>query len=103
MRRKTEFYTDMLACPCCGYETLDEIGIYDICPICFWEDSPVQRHLIDQGGGPNPMSLLDAQANYRKIGACEISMKCHVREPLPSKNRHLKWKPLSEIDEDFQP
>ena len=26
------------ACPCCGYKTLDEIGGYDICPYCDWED-----------------------------------------------------------------
>lgn len=25
-------------CPCCGYKTLDEIGGYDICPYCDWED-----------------------------------------------------------------
>ncbi len=25
-------------CPCCGYKTLDEIGGYDICPYCKWED-----------------------------------------------------------------
>jgi hypothetical protein len=25
-------------CQCCGYKTLDEIGGYDICPYCNWED-----------------------------------------------------------------
>lgn len=31
-------------CPCCGFYTFDEKlnGNYDICPVCFWEDDPIQ-------------------------------------------------------------
>lgn len=25
----------LLACPCCNYETLEQRGEYDICPVCF--------------------------------------------------------------------
>ena len=30
-------------CPCCGYQSLDSDGDYDICEICFWEDDPYQK------------------------------------------------------------
>ena len=31
-------------CPCCGYLTLEDTspGSHLICPICFWEDDPLQ-------------------------------------------------------------
>jgi hypothetical protein len=25
-------------CPCCGFVTLSERSVYEICPVCFWED-----------------------------------------------------------------
>ncbi|WP_350202279.1 CPCC family cysteine-rich protein, partial [Gracilimonas sp.] len=25
-------------CPCCHYVTLKERNIYEICPVCYWED-----------------------------------------------------------------
>ena len=28
------------ACPCCGYLTLLNLGRYEICAVCRWEDDP---------------------------------------------------------------
>ncbi len=70
------------ACHCCGCLTISERGRHDICPVCFWEDDPDQTPEQDLGGA-NPMSLIEAQANYKKIGACEPAMLPHVRAPGP--------------------
>jgi hypothetical protein len=29
-------------CPCCGHLTFSEVGGYEICDICGWEDDPIQ-------------------------------------------------------------
>lgn len=52
------------ACPCCGYLSIaaGEDGICNICPVCFWENF---------GEGPNHLSLAEAQANFRRIGAMD--------------------------------
>jgi hypothetical protein len=51
----------METCPCCGYKTLPEKHLYDICPICFWEDDIVQFEDPDFEGGANIVSLRQAQ------------------------------------------
>lgn len=70
-------------CPCCGFYTFEERpnGNYDICPVCFWEDDPIQ--LKDQlyAGGANKISLVQARENYIKFGACSEEMIPYVRKP----------------------
>lgn len=43
------------ACACCGYKTLSSPagGGYEICPVCNWEDDPVQFKDPDYKGGAN--------------------------------------------------
>jgi hypothetical protein len=72
----------MIACHCCGCLTIHGRGRYEICQVCYWEDDPGQTPEEDVGGA-NPLSLEEAQKNYRKIGACERSMLPHVRPPAP--------------------
>lgn len=50
-------------CPCCGYNTFEgeERLQYIICPICFWEDDPIQFSEPDYEGGANRVSLVQAQ------------------------------------------
>lgn len=50
----------MKTCPCCGYKTLDDASIYDICDICFWEDDIIQFNNPDYEGGANIISLRQA-------------------------------------------
>lgn len=71
--------------PCCGYYTFDNKpnGNYDICPVCFWEDDPVQLNDIHFKGGANKVSPEQGRMNYKLFGACEEKMKKYVREPLP--------------------
>ena len=69
-------------CPCCGYRTLTEPpGSYDICPVCYWEDDPIQRQEPDYAGGANVPSLLEARENYKKCGVSETRFADKVRAP----------------------
>jgi hypothetical protein len=75
-----------LRCPCCGCRTLGERSIYDICPVCFWEDDGQDDHNADEvWGGPNgALSLSEARANYRAFGASSERRKQFVRPPRPN-------------------
>jgi hypothetical protein len=74
-----------LRCPCCGHKTLRERGGFEICPVCFWEDDGQDDHDADVvHGGPNGrLSLTQARANYRRLGACEERFVKDVRPPRP--------------------
>lgn len=81
-------------CPCCGYVTFtNPPGSYDLCPICFWEDDPVQ--LLDPGyaGGANALSLIDSQRSYAERGACLPASGGSVRPPRPDETRDPEWRP----------
>ena len=74
-------------CYCCGYYSLEENPedpTFEICPICFWENDPIQNSDIDYFGGANHISLREARENYIKIGAMSEQFKKNVREPLDS-------------------
>jgi|SRR5271157_4662619 len=71
---------DKFQCPCCNYFTLSEVGGYDICPVCFWEDDGTTN---EHGFSPNGVSLAEGRANYKEIGACEARILQHVRPPNP--------------------
>jgi hypothetical protein len=71
----------LYACPCCGNLTLEGRGHYDICPVCFWEDDPIQSADESYDGGANEMSLHTARSNYREFGAVSRDMLPHVRKP----------------------
>lgn len=73
------------ACPCCRYLTLDERGGFDICQVCFWEDDGQDDPDADVVlGGPNGgLSLTEARANFKAMGACEARLLSCVRPPAP--------------------
>ncbi len=70
-------------CPCCGYYTFEEKtgGNYHICPVCYWEDDPIQYADIEYAGGANKVSLVQARQNFLKFGACEENLIDLVRKP----------------------
>lgn len=72
------------ACPCCHFLTIeDEPGHFDICPVCFWEDDPIQRDNIGYEGGANLTSLQEARRNYLAFGVSEERFKQYIRPPTP--------------------
>ena len=81
-------------CPCCGYKTFDayDRGNYIICPVCFWEDDPVQTKDPDFGGGANSISLKEAQRNFIAFGASRIDMIKNVRKPKDDEPLDADWK-----------
>lgn len=86
-------------CPCCGHRTFSEPpGSYDVCPICYWEDDPVQ--LLDPAyrGGANSPSLIDCQLNYEQFGACEQHFVENVRPPHVEECRDLEWRLVHQAD-----
>ncbi|MEV7198411.1 CPCC family cysteine-rich protein [Streptomyces griseoluteus] len=72
-------------CPCCGYPTLAERGLYEICAVCFWEDDGQDDHDADRvRGGPNGLlSLTEARRNFHARGAGDERCTEFVREPMP--------------------
>ena len=77
-------------CPCCGYYTLPESRLYDICPVCNWEDDYSQFHNPDFEGGANDESLNQARKNYQEYGVSDKKFIDKIRKPLydelPEKN-----------------
>ena len=71
-------------CPCCDYFTLEEVGNYDICPICFWENDGLDIDGIDKHSGPNHMTIREGRANFLKYGACEERF---IKKVVPKKFR----------------
>jgi hypothetical protein len=65
---------------------------YEICPVCFWEDDPVQNRDPEYAGGANHTSLNEARRNFARYGAVERRFIQHVRPPrpdeLPPERRH---------------
>ncbi len=70
-------------CPCCGFLTLpgEPPGTYEICPVCFWEDDPVQFRDPEFEGGANAVSLEQARRNYARSGASAPEHRRLVRPP----------------------
>lgn len=48
-------------CPCCSSHEISEVGGYEICSICGWEDDPVQSRYPELAGGANKVSLNQAR------------------------------------------
>jgi hypothetical protein len=73
------------ACPCCKFLTFVEEppGTLAICPVCSWQDCPVQSRRPDYEGGFNDVSLHQARAFFAKLGACSPQFVSGVRPPQP--------------------
>ena len=84
--------TTLYPCPCCGYLVFKESpGSYDICPVCFWEDSVSELRFATLGGGANTSSLVEAQLNCVKFGVSVAGYKRRIEPPVPF-NREENWR-----------
>lgn len=57
--------------------------MFEICPVCFWEDDGQDDADADEVfGGPNGnLSLTQARANYKTFGAVDRRFVAKVRPP----------------------
>lgn len=70
-------------CPVCGYLTLQERGMFEVCPVCFWEDEGEVDNENEVSGGANgDLSLATAKNNFIRWGAVSLEAIQNVREPL---------------------
>lgn len=74
-------------CPCCGYYTLESVGEYEVCPVCYWEDDASQEEDPESEGGANELCLMESRENYLKFGACEERFLKYVRKPTTEEMR----------------
>ena len=67
-KKSWAMYRERFLCPCCFMPTLDERAIYDICPICFWEDDGQDSDdaNIVRGGPNSDYSLEEARKNFER-------------------------------------
>jgi Cysteine-rich CPCC len=75
----------IFACPCCYCLTLDESppGTFLCCPVCWWEDDPIQFADPDYRGGANQPSLNEARENFRQQQVSDPSLRHLARPPHP--------------------
>ena len=75
-----------LTCPCCGQHTFSHLNFYEFCPVCDWQDDPVQRDDPDYIGGANKLSLKEYQAKWTEMKTqrqyAEIVKLFNSRTPL---------------------
>ena len=82
----------MKFCQCCGYNTISSSPIsFEICEICFWQNDAFQNENPNDSGGPNNISLIQAQKNFIQFEACQFEMIVHVRKPNKSEFRSDKF------------
>ena len=80
-------------CPSCGFYTTGGVsfGSYNICPLCGWEDDPVQMANPALRGGANGGSLIEYQREALEVYPTEMQV-------YDSYERDPKWWPLNEAE-----
>lgn len=70
------------ACACCGCLVLRELGGYEVCPVCWWEDDPTQGKDPDCRGGANTLSLHEARRCFLEHGVSELRFETNALFPM---------------------
>ncbi len=73
-------------CPCCGCITLpvpEKEALAYICPVCLWEVDTFIQHENEPSDQNHGLTLAQARANYRAIGAVRKDLLQYCRPPKP--------------------
>ncbi|MDP1919242.1 MAG: CPCC family cysteine-rich protein [Myxococcales bacterium] len=68
-----------VACPCCGFFSLEARNALEICRVCLWEDTGDDPELHS---GPNHMALREGRANFVQHGVCEPTLRAGTESDL---------------------
>ncbi|MGW0912123.1 CPCC family cysteine-rich protein [Streptomyces sp. NPDC002784] len=94
---------ERLPCPCCGHLTLLELWTYEICEVCRWEEDPFQLRFPHIDFGPNHgLSLIEAQANYRRTGAVAEQVRRRARPPKDDEPVDPGFRPADPARDPFE-
>ncbi|MEU6246632.1 CPCC family cysteine-rich protein [Glycomyces sp. NPDC047010] len=93
--------TPRYPCPCCGFIVHEATGAHEVCPICGWQDDPVQLRWPEYRGGANKPSLIEAQRNFREIGASTERRRGRVRPPRPDEAKDPGFRPVDPAIDRF--
>jgi len=81
---------DRYACLCCGLLTIVDDhpppGSYSICPVCGWEDDPVQFADPDYRGGTNTDSLNEVRFSFEAWRKEGMPPDARRRPPLEAES-----------------
>ncbi len=77
-------------CPCCGYYTLSEVDSFEVCPVCYWEDDPIQRGNDEYTGGANEICLKSAKKNYKELKVANEKDIKNVRCPYLTETEYYE-------------
>lgn len=53
-------------CACCNLYELPHGSVFEICPVCGWEDDDLQNEQPDFEGGANELSLNQARQLFKE-------------------------------------
>ena len=84
-------------CPCCGFLVFDEVGSFDNCPVCRWEDDLSQLRFPRETGA-NRVALIEAQQNFIRSGTSDPSRESDfgvIETPL---EKDPEWRPIAGTD-----
>ncbi len=83
-------------CPCCSSHEISEVGGYEICSICGWEDDPVQSRYPELAGGANKVSLNQARSIWLERQSLNLRT---TEEPITARldSRNLTTERLSRL------
>jgi hypothetical protein len=70
--------------------------------VCFWEDDGAQLRWPLSDEGPNGISLVKAQANYRRFGSSDRECRRQVRRPREDEPLDEGWRPLDLAVDDVE-
>lgn len=91
-------------CVCCGYRTLGEPpGSHEICQVCRWEDDVYQLRWPYRARGANKPSLIDAQRNFGRYGACDEHSLDEDRADPADYSREPHWRTIDLQRDRFEP
>lgn len=73
-----------VACPCCGFFSLEARNDLEICRVCLWEDTGDDP---DLHSGPNHLTLREGRANFVEHGVCEPTLRAATELDLSRRYR----------------